>query len=86
MYTMKSFTATKARQNFFKLLDWAVRGEKVIIEREGVPLELHRVSKRKGTKQRSSSAKSYQKLIRTAVDQADQWGWNWDPDQGLRIK
>lgn len=73
-------TATEARRSFFELLDRAVRGETVLIERKGVPLQL--IPRRKKTRK---SSLDYRRYLHSAVDQADQWGWQWDPDKGLEF-
>lgn len=71
-------TATEARRSFFELLDRAVRGETVLIDRKGVPLQL--IARRKKTREKPLD---YRRYLHSAVDQADQWGWQWDPEKGL---
>ncbi|MBX7147481.1 type II toxin-antitoxin system Phd/YefM family antitoxin [bacterium] len=77
---MKHYSATEARKNFFSLLDDALEGNKVYIEREGHVLEL--LPKKKKTKKLS-----YKKffLSSPSVDDADTWGWEWKPDSGLHF-
>jgi len=52
---MKQVTATEARRQFFKLLDSAARGEKVVIKRNGVPLEIVRQSRKPGKAKASAT-------------------------------
>ncbi len=75
---MKHYSATEARKNFFSLLDDALDGNKVYIEREGQVLEL--TPKKKKVKKLS-----YKKFFLSSptVDDADTWGWGWTPDKGL---
>ncbi len=83
MYTvhMKTIlTATEARRGFFDILDRALRGETVLIERKGVPVQL--VPRRRKKRQKLLDYRSY---FRSSVDQAEQWGWRWDPDNGLEL-
>lgn len=77
---MKQVTATQARQNFFKLLDCAARGEKIVIERKGVSLELVRQPTRKG-KRKSGKIPDYSNCIFSDVSNADKWTWEWEPGE-----
>lgn len=78
---MKQFSATEARKYFFKLLDSAVEGETVMIERKGTLLKL--VPSRLKKTKRVSSCSPY---IHSDVSQADKWGWRWHPSKGLISK
>jgi len=65
---VKRVTASDARKNWFKLLDEAVKGEVIAIERNGSRLIL-KLDKRK------KSIPDYKKWIRGNWDDADKWGW-----------
>lgn len=82
---MKQVSATEARINFFKLLDSALKGEVVIIDRNGIPLQLVRRTylKRLGAKKKKVHYASH---IHRGVDDADQWSWDWDSAKGLTFK
>ena len=76
---MRCVTASEARKNWFTLLDEAVRGEKIVIERNGKRLVL--AAEKKSIKTR---VPSYKKLIGgTDIDNAHKWGWEWSPSKGL---
>ena len=79
---VKFVTSTEARRNFFKLLDRAARGESVVIERGGVPLKIVRATGPKFSK-KGLCHPDYSTSLRSAVDQADQWGWEWGPSGNL---
>lgn len=71
---MKSMTATEARKHWFRVLDEVAEGETVVIERDGARLVLQLASPR----ELEGKVPDYQNLIRVKdVDQADQWGWDW---------
>jgi len=77
MYTvhMKRMTATDARKNWFRLLDEVIEGEVVLIERGGSRLLLKLVDKGEPAER----IPDYRALIQVKdVDEADQWGWEWD--------
>jgi hypothetical protein len=65
---VKRVTASDARKNWFRLLDEAVKGEVIAIERNGSRLIL-KLDKRK------KSIPDYKKWIRGNWDNADKWGW-----------
>jgi len=68
---MKYITASEARKNWFHILDEAVRGEIIAIQRQGKKLILK-------LEKREQSAPSYKGLIDfTDADDADTWGWDW---------
>ena len=84
MYTvhMKRMTATDARKNWFRLLDEVIEGEVVLIERGGSRLLLKLVDKGESAER----IPDYRALIQVKdVDEADQWGWEWDgSSEGLQ--
>lgn len=80
---MKKVSATEARKGFFKLLDRAVRGEAVFIERGGTLLRLVVGGKNKKTK---GQIPDYKAHISGSVDRADRWSWDWEPRDGLTFK
>jgi hypothetical protein len=68
---MKYVTASEARRNWFRLLDEAVKGEVIAIQREGRKLIL-RLEKQK------QAIPSYKGLIDFKdADDAHTWGWEW---------
>lgn len=72
---MKNVTPSQARKNWFRLLDEAVAGEEVVIERNG-----HRLVLRKEDVPQAA-VPSYRGLIQAhRGDEADTWGWEWTPD------
>lgn len=84
MYTvhnMKQYSSTEARKHFFELLDSAVAGETVKIERKGVLITLtpKRIKKNK-------KKLNYNAHIHGNLNHADQWTWDWHPSKGLVSK
>jgi len=79
---MKHFCATNARYNFFKIIDTAASGEPVIIERNGISLELRKLSPRK----KASKKISYKGLIKGGLDNADCWSWKFDKSGNLKFR
>jgi hypothetical protein len=78
---MKNVTPSQARKNWFRLLDEAVAGEEIMIERNG-----HRLVLRK-EEAPQTAVPSYQGLIRAhRGDEADTWGWEWTPEGLLSSK
>ncbi|MGD8281307.1 MAG: hypothetical protein PVJ80_16650 [Gemmatimonadota bacterium] len=76
---MKRVTASEARRNWFRLLDEAVDGEVVVIERAGTRILLQREPGPAG----AEAAPDYADLIRAPdVAGADRWSWEWDPEEG----
>ena len=68
---MKHVTASEARKNWFTLLDEAVKGEVIAIQRNDKKLIL-KLEKKK------PAAPSYKGLIDFPdADEADIWGWEW---------
>lgn len=75
---MKYVTASEARKNWFRLLDEVAGGEVVAIRREDKTLVL---SLEEGT----GPVPGYARLLRAPdADEADTWGWDWKPSEGLR--
>lgn len=75
---MKSVTASEARKNWFKLLDEVANGEIVAIHRNDKRIILS-VEKNKGKR-----LPDYKRLIGGRnLDDADKWGWDWNPEKGL---
>lgn len=72
---MKNVTPSQARKNWFRLLDEAVAGEEIVIERNG-----HRLVLRK-EEAPQTTVPSYRGLIDASRgDEADTWGWEWTPE------
>lgn len=72
---MKNVTPSQARKNWFRLLDEAVAGEEIVIERNG-----HRLVLRKEDVPQAA-VPSYGELIQAhRGDEADTWGWEWTPE------
>jgi hypothetical protein len=75
---MKYVSATEARQNWFKLLDEAAKGEVIAIQRNDKQLVL-RLHKQK------TPVPNYKRLLRVSQpEDADTWGWEWTPSKGLK--
>jgi len=81
LYSVKRYTAAKARQQFSLLLDAAERGEPVIVERRGVRFRIRaeRQAALKGTPRRAPVIE----FVDPAVA-AGRWSWDWEPE-GLRF-
>lgn len=76
---MKRVTASDARKNWFRILDEVASGEVVVVERAGRRILIQREGPAKG----DEVTTDYADLIHApAVDEADQWGWNWDESSG----
>jgi antitoxin (DNA-binding transcriptional repressor) of toxin-antitoxin stability system len=79
---MKQVKASEARRHWFRLLDEALRGEVIAVERKGQRIVLRR-EELDDTKTAKDS-KQYKKLLRVPhADEADQWSWEWRPGRGL---
>jgi hypothetical protein len=81
---MKKVTASEARRRWFELLDEAVQGEVVVVERGE-----HRLVLRRQAPDKAPAAKrraQYRKLLRVPrAGEADRWSWEWPgPRGGLR--
>jgi hypothetical protein len=79
---MKKITASEARRQWFRLLDEAVQGEVIVVQRKGRRLVLRREDI--GKVKAASSGPAYRRLLRVPrVDQADRWSWEWKPEGRL---
>jgi antitoxin (DNA-binding transcriptional repressor) of toxin-antitoxin stability system len=81
---MKKVTASEARRRWFRLLDEAVQGEVVVVERGGHRLVLRREHSAKARK--GARNPKYRSLLRVPrANEADRWSWAWPgPEGGLR--
>jgi hypothetical protein len=73
---MKQVTASEARKNWFRLLDEALDGEVIAVQRKGHRLVLRRedVAKSRNTK----VARQYKRLLQVPdAENADGWSWDW---------
>ncbi|MCI0545682.1 MAG: hypothetical protein L0027_00175 [Candidatus Rokubacteria bacterium] len=73
---MKKVTASEARKQWFRLLDEALQGEVVVVERKGRRVVLRpEASKRAAA---APAARRYRRLLRVPrPDEADRWTWQW---------
>jgi hypothetical protein len=73
---VKNVKASEARKRWFQLLDDALRGEVIAIERNGQRVVLRREEPAQ-TKNANASEK-YKKILKVPrADEADQWSWEW---------
>jgi hypothetical protein len=81
---MKKMTASEARRRWFQLLDEAVQGEVIVVERGEHRLVLRRERSNKARKARRHP--EYRRLLRVPrATEADRWSWEWPgPEGGLR--
>ena len=83
---MKQVTASEARKNWFRLLDEALDGEVIAVQRKGHRLVLRRedVAKSRNTK----ASRQYKRLLHVPDDEkADQWSWDWrGSERGLVLR
>jgi len=78
---MKSVNASEARKHWFRLLDEALSGEVIVVQRKGRRLVLRREDTKE--KKNSSDTRRYKKLLRVPnADRADQWSWEWRGPEG----
>lgn len=77
---MKRVTASEARKNWFRLLDEVAAGEVVVVERNGLAIQL----KREPGVDRVRETPDYRALIQATdgAEHADLWGWAWSDDDG----
>ena len=82
---MKLIKASEARRQWFRLLDDALRGEIIAVERKGQRVVLQR--EEGGRSARAKDSPNYRKLLRVPhEDDADQWSWDWHPNRGLKTR
>jgi hypothetical protein len=73
---VKNVKASEARKRWFQLLDDALRGEVIAIERNGQRIVLRREEPAKGKNAKASE--QYKKMLKVPrADEADQWSWEW---------
>jgi hypothetical protein len=73
---MKNVKASEARKNWFRLLDDALRGEVIAIERKGGRILLRREEPRDAKSAKRSQ--EYKKVLKVPrADEADRWSWEW---------
>jgi antitoxin (DNA-binding transcriptional repressor) of toxin-antitoxin stability system len=73
---MRNVNASDARKHWFRLLDEALNGEVIIVQRKGRRLVLRREESAKNRK--GSEASRYKNLLRVPnADHADRWTWEW---------
>ena len=79
---MKHVKASEARKQWFRLLDDALRGEVIAVERKGQRVVLRREELSDTKKSKGSG--HYKRLLRVPrADEVDQWSWEWRPERGL---
>lgn len=79
---MKHVTASEARKNWFRLLDEALRGEVIAVQRKGHRLVLRR--EEAANARTTKGARQYKRLLRVPdAEKADRWSWDWRPENGL---
>ena len=82
---MKQVKASEARKHWFRLLDDALRGEVIAVERRGQRIVLRREDLNDTRKAKNST--QYKKLLRVPrADEADQWSWEWRPGGGVGLR
>jgi antitoxin (DNA-binding transcriptional repressor) of toxin-antitoxin stability system len=79
---MKTVTASEARKHWFRLLDEALQGEVIAVQRKGRRLVLRR--EEVADSRKPKGARRYKRLLRVPdADKADRWSWDWRPERGL---
>jgi hypothetical protein len=79
---VKKVTASEARRQWFRLLDEAVQGEVIVVQRKGRRLVLRREDA--GKLKATSPSPRYRRLLRVpGADRADRWSWEWKAGGGL---
>ena len=82
---MKIVTASEARKHWFRLLDEALQGEVIAVERKGQRVVLQREGH--GASRSAKAAQEYKKLLKVPrADEADQWSWSWRHGRGVVSK
>jgi antitoxin (DNA-binding transcriptional repressor) of toxin-antitoxin stability system len=73
---MKNVKASEARKHWFRLLDEALRGEVIIVQRKGRRVVLRR--EELNERAIGADTRRYKKLLRVPkADEADRWSWQW---------
>lgn len=80
---MKNVNASEARKHWFRLLDEALSGEVIVVQRKGSRLVLRR--EEPNEKKHGPETRQYKRLLRVPhADEADRWSWEWrGPQKGL---
>jgi hypothetical protein len=79
---MKTVTASEARKHWFRLLDEALEGEVIAVQRKGRRLVLRR--EEAANSRKTKGARRYKRLLQAPdADKADRWSWDWRPERGL---
>jgi hypothetical protein len=80
---MKNVTASEARKHWFRLLDEALRGEVIAVQRKGHRLVLRR--EEVANSRNAKGARQYKRLLHVPdAEKADRWSWEWrGPERGL---
>ena len=73
---VKNVKASEARKRWFQLLDDALRGEVIAIERNGQRIVLRR--EEPAQTKSAKASEQYKKILKVPrADEADQWSWEW---------
>ena len=73
---MKNVTASEARKNWFRLLDEALDGEVIAVQRKGRRLVLRR--EELADNRNAKGTLQYKRLLRVpSAEKADRWSWEW---------
>ncbi len=73
---MKNVTASEARKNWFRLLDEALDGEVIAVQRKGHRLVLRR--EELADNRNAKGTLQYKRLLRVpSAEKADRWSWEW---------
>ena len=82
---MKNVSASEARKHWFRLLDEALQGEVIAVERKGQRIVMRREGQ--SASRNAKAAQEYKKLLKMPrADEADQWSWEWRPGRGVVSK
>lgn len=81
---MKNVNASEARKHWFRLLDEALEGEVIVVQRKGARLVLRREESKE--RKNGSEMKQYKNLLRVPnADRADQWSWEWKGSESALV-
>jgi thiamine kinase-like enzyme len=79
---VKNVKASEARKHWFRLLDEALRGEVIAVERKGQRVVLRR--EEPSVSRSAKATQEYKKLLKVPrADEADRWSWDWRPERRL---